>query len=194
MQFLPNYNEQKGIFNYIIQKYKSNNSSYISIFGAVDTSESSLYNFVDDSLQGRFKSVLDTNEISIQLHHFKVKITHYAVRLTSNYYFSREWQIYDITRGKEDLLAQNKVTKCQSTQTNFYCNQNVIELFETSLNPYINALRFRQVGTRSDGLQKVELKSLEIYGYLSYIDHSHCRDHVYYHSLFCVIFLLQKTS
>ena len=61
------------------------------------------------------------------------------------------------------LISNGKFSRCGSGSV---CSGDQLQVFETTSSPLIKSLKFEQVGTRSDGANYIEFKSMEIYGTL----------------------------
>ena len=161
--FLPNTTQQNGVFKYLINRFGSNVKNYIEIHGT-NVQNCLLFDIVNDSNAYRYKSdPAVSNNFYLVFRKFSVKITHYAMRNLNNYCFSKEWKIYDSTNNANTLLSHGNFSQCG---TGTSCAGNQIQIYETESNPLIRSLKFDQIGTRSDGADAIEFKSMEIYGTL----------------------------
>ena len=167
MHFEPNQEQQRGVFYYLLKKYQSKNSTFISVYNDPREGFCSTYTAIDDEgFTNRFLSVNNGSlDVFIKLNHYKLKITHIAIKFLKSYCYSVDWTIKDSTRGRSNLIAQTKITQCNNEVT---CPSDTIVILKTSSEPIIDSLTFYTT-TRSDGAHTLEFKSLEIYGDLYHI-------------------------
>ena len=139
--FEPNESEQKGIFHYLLQKYKEENATYISVYSnARDTCY--VYTPIDDTFDGttrkNFKSPINTTtDIYIRFNQYYIYPTHVAIRYLQSNCYTTSWKIYDYTEGNNELIANQEITKCGNR---ILCDIDNIEIIQFSSKNEFNSI------------------------------------------------------
>lgn len=160
IHFDPTETSQNGAFAYIMRKFPTKKKNFFSISGPA---ENLLFNIVDDTSTERYVTddVSDLN-FSIFFNGFKIKITDYGFRSYNAKAFSKSWNLYDFSHGNESiLLSKGTFSKCGSS---IYCSGEQIQTFKLDSPTVVRALKFSQIGQRSDNVPRMEFKSFEVYG------------------------------
>ena len=174
MEFSPSNTSQNGLFTYIRQKYGFMNSTLVNIQGSVNDYSINLFSSIDDSQSDRYLSSSTPNpSLIIEFSAYPILITHYSFHFCTNWYYMRDWNIYKISKEREQLIAEGSaVSECVTTG---YCAKNVYIVNKIEKPTVVNRIKIKQSTTRSDSINQMEFKSFEIYGKLVNMRYNSCK-------------------
>ena len=181
IHFEPDNEKQNGIFHYITNKYSTTFPSILTVYADPYSEYCELYTSIREDSHTRFLTPLGGYpDLFVHINKFKIRITHFAIRYTNGYYYTKSWDLYDYTEGKNVLIGSTTIEECGTGKN---CNSDFIKIVPTTNQPIVNSLYFN-AGNRSDGRNIGEYKSIEVYGYLFFESLNTClKDYMHLRNL-----------